>query len=466
VTQPTRESLLAALARAATAPITPWTETLAEGGLVGTPPAPGRITARGVIDELAMTEWTLGNGIRVLLKTTDFKADEVLLAGFAPGGASLYPDSRATAAELTTTLIERGGAGALSVIDLQKKLTGKVAALSTALSERSQDVNGRASPRDLEILFELLWLRFTAPRVDSAAVQAFRQQIGAVLANRSRAPEAAFSDTISLTLANYHPRVQLPTAALFNSVPLDEALAIYRERFGDASGFTFVFVGNVTPEQLEPLLVRWIAALPTTGRSEQPRDLGMRPPPGVVQKVVRAGVEPKSSTVIAYHGERATTVASRQAFRTFGDILETRLTDELREALGGTYSVGVSASASTQPRDAQQLVIQFGSSPENADTLFAAVQRAIEALRTTGPSTEEVASAIEKQRRALEVSQRENGYWLNGVITRLQLGTDPRQLLEAPRIISAVTAEGVRDAARTLVDPAQFVRVVLRPVQP
>jgi zinc protease len=466
VAQPTREALLAALARAAAAPITPWTETLADGGLVTTAPAPGRVAARGRIDELDMTEWTLSNGVRVLLKTTDFKADEVLLSGFAPGGASLYPDARATAAELATTLIERGGAGSLSVIDLQKKLAGKVAAVGTALGERSQDVSGRASPKDLETLFELLWLRFTAPRVDSAAVQAFRQQIGAVLANRSRAPEAAFSDTISLTLANYHPRVQLPTAALFNSVSLDDALAIYRERFGDASGFTFVFVGNVSAEQLEPLLVRWIAALPTSGRTEQPRDLGIRPPPGTVQKVVRAGVEPKSSTVVAYHGERPTTVASRQAFRTFGDILETRLTEELREALGGTYSVGVSASASTQPRDAQQLIVQFGSSPENADTLFAAVQRTLDALRTVGPTAEELASALEKQRRQQEVSVRENSYWMSGVMARLRAGTDPRQLLEAPQIIAGTTVDAVRDAANTLVDPAQFVRVVLLPAQP
>lgn len=466
VTQPTREALLAALTRAAAAPITPWTETLAAGGLVSTVPTPGRVTTRGRIEALDMTEWTLSNGVRVLLKTTDFKADEVLLSGFAPGGASLYPDARATAAELATTLIERGGAGTFSVIDLQKKLSGKVAAVGATLGERSQDVSGRASPKDLETLFELLWLRFTAPRVDSAAVQAFRQQIGAVLANRSRAPEAAFSDTISLTLANYHPRVQLPTAALFNSVALDEALAIYQERFGDASGFTFVFVGNVSAEQLEPLLVRWLAALPATGRTEQPRDLGIRPPPGTVQKIVRAGVEPKSSTVVAYHGERTTTVASRQAFRTFGDILETRLTEELREALGGTYSVGVSASASTQPRDAQQLVIQFGSSPENADTLFAAVQRTVDALRTAGPTTEELASALEKQRRQQEVSVRENSYWLSGVIARLRMGTDPRQLLDAPQIIAATTVDAVREAANTLVDPAQFVRVVLLPVQP
>jgi zinc protease len=465
-TIPTPEAVLSALARAQTATVTPWTEASIASSLVPTPPAAGRVTSRGRIEELDVTEWTLGNGVRVLLKTTDFKADEVLVGGFARGGASLYPDARATAAELATTLIERGGLGTLSVIDLQKALSGKVAAASVSLGEETQEFSGRASPKDLETLFELLWLRFTAPRVDSAAVQAFRQQITAVLSNRSRAPETAFSDTITLTLANYHPRAQIPTPALFNSVSLDEAMAIYRERFGDVSGFTFVFVGNVTAEQLEPLLERWIAALPATGRAETPRDLGIRPPGGVVDKVVRAGVEPKANTVIAFHGERPSTVATRQAFRTFGDILETRLLEELREALGGTYSVSVSAVATTQPRDQQQLLIQFGSSPENADTLFAAVRRTIAALRDAGPTAQELSASLEQQRRQLEVSQRENSHWLGSMLTRLRTGMDPRQMLEGPAIVAATTAEAVRDAARTLLDPSQYIRVVMRPTTP
>lgn len=462
-TLPTREVLLGALARAQAAEITPWTETVAEGALVPEPPTPGRVLSRTRLEALDITDWRLANGVRVLLKQTDFKADEVLLGGFAPGGASLYPDDRATVAELATTFVERGGVGALSVIDLQKKLAGKVAAVSASIGERSQDLSGRASPKDLETLFELLWLRVTAPRADSAAVQALRQQVAAVLANRGRVPEAIFSDTLSLTLANHHPRVKLPTAELFASVTLDDAMAVYRERFADASGFTFVFVGNVAPDALEPLVVRWLAALPSNGRVEAPRDLGIRPPAGVVEKVVRAGVEPKAMTVIAYHGERASTVASRQAFRTFGAILETRLLEELREALGGTYSVSVSAVASTQPRDAQQLVIQYGSAPDRVDTLFAAVTRTIEALRRDGPTDAELAAALEQQRRELEVQQRENGYWLTGILARLRTGMPPEQMLEAVAIVNATTTAAVRDAARTFVDPAQYVRAALLP---
>src|SRR5690606_29715179 len=139
--------------------------------------------------------------------------------------------------------------------------TGKVAQVGVSISDLSQDISGRASPKDLETLFQLMWLKFTAPRADSQAVQAFRQQIGAVLANRRRAPEAVFSDTLTLTLANNHPRVKLPSAELFNSVTLDEAMSVYRDRFSDANGFSFVFVGNVTAAELEPYVLQWIAAL-------------------------------------------------------------------------------------------------------------------------------------------------------------------------------------------------------------
>lgn len=463
---PTSADLLAAITRATTDSIAPWTETLISGALVAIPPASGEIRARRRIEPLDVTEWELGNGIRVLLKTTDFKDDEVLVAGFAPGGSSLLTDDRVTAGELATVLIERGGVGDLSLIDLSKTLTGKVAQVGVGISELSQDVSGRASPKDLETLFQLLWLKFTAPRVDSAAVQAFRQQIGAVLANRGSSPDAVFSDTLSLTLANGNPRVQLPTAELFNGVSLDDALAIYRERFGDASHFTFVFVGNVSADELEPLLRDWLAALPATGRNEQWRDVGVRPPSGIVEKTVYAGQEPKASTVLLYHTDAASTVTSRQAFRTAGDILEMRLTDELREALGGTYSVGVSASVSTQPRDAAQLVVQYGSSPENVDTLFHTVTRVLADLRTNGPTAAEMAAALEQQRRSHEVSLRQNGYWLSGLLGRLKSGTELPQMLEAETIINGTTANAVRDALQSLVNPAQYVRAQLLPARP
>ncbi len=463
VAVPTEAQLLSAVERAGSTPVTAWTETLAEGGLVANVPAPGTIAARGRIEELDLTWWRLTNGTTVALKTTDFKADEVLMSGFAPGGASLLPDEKATVGELATLFVERGGAGEFSIIDLQKKLTGKVAQVGVSISDLSQDISGRASPKDLETLFQLMWLKFTAPRADSQAVQAFRQQIGAVLANRSRAPEAVFSDTLSLTLANNHPRVKLPSAELFNSVTLDEAMSVYRDRFSDANGFSFVFVGNVTADELEPYVLQWIAALPSHGRVQNWRDTGIRPPSGIVEKTVRAGVEPKASTVLVYHSEVDSDVASRQSFRTFGEILETRLLEELREALGGTYSASVSASASTQPRQSQQLAVQYGSSPENVDTLFATVKRVIDDLRTNGPTAEEVANAQEKQRREREVSLRENGYWLSGIIGRLRTGMDPRQMLEAERIINGTTVESVKAAAARYVDPGQYVKVVLLP---
>ncbi len=460
---PTEAQLLAAVEAANATPVVAWTETLSEGGLVASVPAPGTIVSRTRLEELDVTEWKLANGVRVLLKTTDFKADEVLLSGFAPGGASLLPDSLATAGELASLFVERGGAGDMSVIDLQKKLTGKVAQVGTAITDLSQDVSGRASPKDLETLFQLVWLKFTSPRADSAAVQAFRQQIGAVLANRGRAPEARFSDTLSLTLANNHPRVQLPTAELFNSVTLDDAMRIYRDRFSDANGFTFVFVGNVTAEALEPYVQQWLAALPANGRTETWRDTGIRPPSGIVEKTVRAGLEPKASTVLVYHNEASSSVASRQAFRTLGDILETRLIEQLREALGGTYSASVSASVSMQPRDAQQLVVQYGSAPENVDTLFATVVREVMALRDAGPTAEELANALEKQRREREVALRENGYWVSGIVSRLRSGSDPRQMLEGEAVINGTTVEAVKAAAMTFIDPAQYVKVVLLP---
>ncbi len=460
---PTREQLLNVLSTARELPITAWTETLSDDALVAAVPTPGTVVSRATIDELDVTEWTLSNGVRVLLKTTDFKADEVLMGGFSTGGTSLLADDKLLVGELATTFVERGGVGDLSLIDLNKKLAGKVAQVGVSIGDLSQEVSGRASPKDLETLFQLTWLRLTAPRADTSAVKALKQQLGSFLANRGRQPEAMFSDTITLTLGNGHPRVKVPTAEAFGAVELEEAMAIYRDRFANANGFTFLFVGNVSADSLEPLLVQWLAALPSTGEPTAWRDVGIRPPPGVVEKVVRRGVEPKANTIAVFHGEVTTDVAQRQAFRTLGDIAEARLLDRMREALGGTYSVDVSASVSTQPRNAWQILVQYGSSPENADTLFQEVLREFEHMRTVGPTDEELNNALEKQRRALEVNQKQNAFWLGGILTRLRNGQDPRQILEGEAIVNATTKDAIIAAARVFMTGEQYARFTLLP---
>ena len=460
---PTEQELLAAFQRADAATVAAYTETVSDAPLVGAPPSGGTIVSESRDTTVGVTEWKLSNGIRVLLKPTDFKADEVLMRGWSPGGSSLVSTEELPSASLATTAVERSGAGTFDAVELGKKLTGKQATASAFIDELSEGVSGRASPRDLETMFELAYLKLTNPRPDSAAFAAFLAQVRPFLANRANAPEAVFGDTVSLTMSQYHPRAQPANLEFLGKVSYDRALALYRERFADFSDYTFVFVGAFTPEQLRPLVIRWLAGLPAPGRAETWRDTGVRPPDGVVTKTVRKGVEPKAETVVLFHGDATFGPRERHALRSVTEYVEMRLLDNLREALGGTYSVQVGGNLERIPRQEFTVTIQYGSSPERADSLFATVIAVIDSVKAGAIDTADVSKVREQQTRAFEVSLKENAYWMANLAARVQNGEPLVNMLTYPEFIRGLTAAQLQESARKYFPMESYAKFVLLP---
>jgi zinc protease len=236
------------------------------------------------------------------VKPTDFKDDEVLFGSYSNGGTSLAPDSDYMSASLSSQIVALSGLGSFNRIDLQKKLAGKAAGASGSVGETGETVSGRASPKDLETMFELVYLQFTGARFDPEAYQAFKAQADQYIANRGQDPDEVFSDTVSVTMAQHAFRARPLTAETFGEVDPQKALAFYKDRFADAGDFTFVIVGNVDTTSLKPLVTKYLASLPATGRKETFKDDGITAPKGVVERVVRKGIEPKANTIIEFTG--------------------------------------------------------------------------------------------------------------------------------------------------------------------
>jgi zinc protease len=463
LTPPDEADLRAVLGRVSAARVAAYEDAVDDEPLVPDPPAPGRVVAETQDARLGTVAWTLSNGARVIVRPTDFKADEVLMSGFSPGGHSLAPDSLFLNAWLAADLARLGGVGAFDAVALQKKLAGRLVRVGSYVGITQEGVSASGSPQDLETMLQLTWLGFTAPRADTAAFQAFLANARAAMANRGAIPEQAFSDTVQVTLAEHHPRVRPVTPAILDSLDLGRALAFYRDRFADASDFTFVFVGAVDPDSLRPLAARWLGSLPALRRGERWRDPGIRPPRGVVERTVRKGVEPKAYTQIVFAGDWQDARANRAAIRGLARALEIQLRDELREALGATYSVGVSASTFREPHPSYSLSIQFGSAPERVDALAREVFAIVDAMRAGGPRPADLAKVVEAEVRARETALRQNGYWLNGLVFLAQTGEDPAGLLDPRGDADLMTAGAIRAAARRYLDPARHVRVTLLP---
>ncbi len=460
---PAEAALAAVVEEAGAAAVVAYTDSVSGAPLLPSVPAPAGITAERTIPEIGVTEWTLANGARVILKPTDFKDDEILLAARSPGGTSLVPDRDYIPALTATAAVQVGGVGAFNAVELGKRLAGKAAGVGVSIGELEEGLSGTASPADVETLFQLVYLYFTAPREDSTAFLAYEQRARAMLRNRSASPDVAFEDTLRVTLAQGHPRAAPPSAEMFDGLDLERSFRIYRDRFADAGDFTFYLVGSFRPEQLRPLVQRYLATLPSTGREETWRDPGIRPPTGVIRKTVRQGSEPKGQTRIVFTGPLQFDRANLHALSAMADVLQLRLRETLREELSGTYGVGVGASGSRDPIPSYRVSIGFGASPERLDELTRVVFEQIDRLQRDGPSAADLAKVREIQLREREVHLRENNFWLTQLISYDRLGWDPRVIPEAAERIRSIDARAVQQAARQYLNTANYVQVSLVP---
>jgi zinc protease len=447
---------------AAGAEVAAYTEEVSDAPLLDRAPAPGRVVSTRTTEEVGVTEWTLSNGVRVLMKPTDLGEDQLLLAGTSPGGWSLVPDSLHLYAITASAAAQVGGVGQLSVTDLQKRLAGKAVSVGASVGERSEGISGFASPKDAETMFQLVYLYLTQPRRDTVAWEAYLGRAREALRNRGASPEGAFGDTLSALLTQNHPRFRPLTSASFDSLDLDRSLAIYRERFADAGDFTFYLVGNFTPDSIRPLVETYLGGLPSTPREEAARDLGVRPPAGVVTRTVRRGVEPKGRTQIVFTGPAPFDRRTMSLLRTLGEALEIRLRERLREELGGTYGVGVYGDLDRDPRPEYRFVVDFGADPARLDELSRVVFAQLDSVKATGPTEDELAKVREAQRRQRETDLRENGYWISALMAYDRYGWDPRLIDDDP-MSQQFTVADLREAARRFLDMERYVQVTLVP---
>jgi zinc protease len=442
--------------------IEPYEDTTPEEPLMDEVPAPGSVVEESTIPELNITEWTLSNDIRVVMKPTDFKEDEVLLRSYSPGGYSLSAVEEHMSASNADQVVAMGGVGAFSMVDLQRKLAGKAVRVSPSIGELTEGLSGSASPDDLETLFQLIHLYFADPRKDETAFQAFRSQMEAFLANRSNSPMAAFQDTILVTMGQGHPRAKPLSMESFQEIDLDEAFAFYQDRFADASDFTFVFVGAFEPQEIRPLMETYLGSLPDLNREESWVDMDMDPPTGVIEKEVVKGVEPQSQTQIIFTGPFEYTYENRLGIRVLTSVLDTRLREVVREELSGTYGVGVGRTYEPAPEPNYSIRISFGSDPERVEELVEAIFAEIRSIRDNGPRPEDVDAALEQERRAKETNVQENGWWATQLRFAYEHGTDPHLLVDDSRM-ARVTPETVQRDARLWLNLENYVKVSLFP---
>ena len=463
IVTPSRGELLLSFDAIKGADIAAYTEITPTGELVETDPAGGRVISEKRIKDVGVTEWRLSNGVRVLLKPTDFNADQIAFTAYSPGGASLLPDASYVAASAADLIPATSGVGKFTVIDLQKFLAGKQVSVYPSIGDLSQGISGSASQRDVDTMLQLVYLYFTQPRLDTALVNTFLGRFRGVLANRSASPEAAFSDTLQVTMAQHSPRDLPVSTATLDRIDPFKSFDFYKDRFADASGFTFVFVGNFRTDSMKPRIEKWLGSLPSTNRKETWRDTGVRPPSGVVQRVVKKGAEPKARTALIFTGPFEYTRQNRYYLTALAELLNIKLREALRENLGGTYGVSVSPGASRDPQPSYRFTIGFGSAPERLESLTAAALAQIDSVKRFGTNADYLTKVKEAALRARETAIKQNGYWLAQISTFDQSGWPLAEIPNGDKLIASLTVDDLRKAAIKYLRTDNYVRVSLYP---
>ncbi len=451
------------LAAADGAPVDAWSDVGANKPLMATKPSPGKVTATTTDAAAGTTIWTLANGVRVVVKPTTFQNDQVEFEGWQQGGTSLVNDKDYPSALHADDVLDVSGVGEHDPVDLEKMLSGKVVRVNTALSELTQSVSGSARVSDLETALQLLHLKITAPRKDTRAFESWVQKQLERVNNRKLMPEMGFFDEMTAVQSANHLRRRPPSAERLKKVDHDKLLAIYKERFGDANGFTFVFVGNIDPATLQPLIETYLGGLPSKGRNEKWKDVGVKVPAGKVEKIFEAGTEPKAMVMIRMSAPDKWTLDLQRDARILSRVLGIRLREVLREDMGGVYGVSTGAWLAREPSPRRGFHVFFGCSPDNVDKLKTAVFDELSKITKEGIGPLYLEKVTEQLRREHQTNLKENNWWMSELKDAYYFGDDFKDTTDIDAIAKRVTSNNIKASAKRFFTPNRYVFGVMRP---
>ena len=461
---PTSAELLTITTKAEQMPVTAYEEKAVATSLMDKAPAGGKIVNEKENKELGFTELMLSNGVKVIFKQTDFKNDQIVMAATRFGGQSLYDQKDYFNAAYATAVVGQMGVKDFSPMDLRKTLSGKTANASPQLGSITEGIRGQSGTADLEIMLQLVYLYFTQPRKDEALFASFVSKQQAMVQNMMSNPQTVFQDSVQKILYNNHPRApRFPKPDDFSKINLDRALEIYKERYGNANGFTFIFVGSFDTNKLKELASIYLGGLPSMPNPSSFKDLGIRPVKGVVKKEIKKGSDPKSFISMAFTGESSYSEDANFKLQVLIEVMNIKLIETLREDLSGIYGGGMRATLSKNPYNNYTINVSLPCGPENVDKLIAATLAEIQKIKDNGPLEVDLNKVKETMTKKHLEDLKDNTYWLSKLQQTIELGHNPADILTFEKRLNAVSVKDLKEAANHYFNMNNYLQAVLYP---
>ncbi|WP_102407458.1 M16 family metallopeptidase [Parabacteroides bouchesdurhonensis] len=460
---PSDENLLRTFLKAQYMPVEPFQETVSNEPLIPTLPAAGKITKTETDQRFGATVLTLSNGVKVVLKPTEFKKDQVLMTATKPGGSTLFGNKDIDNLKIFNDVIGLGGLGDFSAIELGKRLAGKQVSCAPSLGLDNESLNGSSTPSDLQTLFELIYLTITAPRTDEEAYASYENRMKAQMKNLELNPMVAFSDSLTKAVYSDNPRAMRLQPEDFEHISYSRIMEMYKERFEDASGFVFTFVGNINTDSIRPYIEQYLATLPAKGNvvNGNPAEVPALHK-GDYTNIFRRQMEiPKATVAILYSGQMDYILENIISATMLKQILDLVYMEKVREDEGGSYGVQTSARISPFPQGQTILQIFFDTDPVKRERMNAIIHNELKRISDMGPRPEDFKKTQDNMQKRHAENLQENSYWLNVLDNYYYKGFDADTQYE--NLLQGITPVKIQTFAKKLLLQGNCVEVVMEP---
>ena len=460
---PTKDGLMAAITAAERAEITPYVDNVKQEPLIANVPKKGKIVKESYNETLGYKDLELSNGVHVLLKPTDFKQDEIFMMAQQRGGSSLYGEKDWANCQLFEGVIEYSGLGGFNNMELKKALAGKRVNISQRMHEDMDYITGSSNVKDLETLFQLIYLQFTDVTKDEKNYNSLLNILDISLKNKDLDPDNVFNDTLNYVTNNYNWRSKPFTVEDIQNLNYDRILEIGKERTANAANYIFEFIGSFDEATIRPLIEQYIASLPAQkGKKSNWVNISDYPKGQTIKHFTHKMETPKTNINISwFNTDMPYTLENSIRANLLGRILSKIFYDKIREDVGAAYSVGAYGFSSLEGDESYTAITAYAPlKPEFTELAIRIMnEEMLKACETIDAAKlDDFKTVMLKDH---ETQLKENSYWYSIIGTYANRGLD--NVTGYEDIVKAQTPETISAFARELMSAGNKVEVVMTP---
>ncbi|MDR0206190.1 MAG: insulinase family protein [Bacteroidales bacterium] len=458
---PTEKDVLALIKKFNSMNTKPYVDNVNTLPFLAKHPVPGKVIKNIPSEKLDYIELTLSNGATVILKNTNFRNDEIRFTAFSPGGSSLYEANMLPNVSYASSVINDCGIGNYSPTDYSKFMMGKNYRIFANIGTYEESISGMSAPKDFETFLQHLYMIFEAPRKDKEVFDRNIEQWKEQVINYENNPEWQYQKFSARVRYPNNPRLLFLEEKTIKAMNLEQMFKVYNERFSNASDFTFIFVGNIDIDKYIPLIEKYIGGI-QAGKKETiiNRDFPMAK--GVIDETIYFGLADKTLvghfTSLPYQWNPANNLANSA----LNNIMDIKMTENIREKLGGTYGARFSLSPTKVPVEKVMMTISLGCQPERVNEMTAEIWRTIDEVIENGPTPVDLDKAKEQMIRTFETQMKENSNWISWFKNFYDLGTAIPTFDEYKEKVNALSIEDLKKAAQYM-KHEENIRTILMP---